>query len=151
MALVRFRDRFDPAQELDRLQGEINKLFDLDWDEGQNTGLFDRTISPAIDVVENDDAFTVYCNLPGVNEKDVDVSIADNVLTIKGEKQAYAKGEKTKVYRREDWNGSFQRTLSLPKGVDAEKIAAELKDGVLSVTLPKLEEVKPKQIKVSVN
>jgi HSP20 family protein len=151
MALVRFRDRFDPARELDRLQNEINQLFDLDWDNAGNTGLFERTVSPAIDVIEDNEGYTVYCNLPGVKDKDVDVTIADNVLTIKGEKQAYSPGEQAKVYRREDWSGSFQRTLALPRGVDAEKISAELKDGVLMVTLPKQEEVKPKQVKVNVS
>ena len=150
MAMLQWRQGFDPLQELERLQQEINTLFDTEQGE-QNTGLFDRTVSPAIDVLETDDDFKVVCNLPGVEDKDIDVSVADNVLTIKGEKKQHNPDENAKVYRREDWSGSFQRTLSLPRSVDAEKIDAELKDGVLQLTMPKREEVKPRQIDVKVS
>jgi HSP20 family protein len=150
MAMLQWRQGFDPLQELERLQQEINTLFDTEQGE-QNTGLFDRTVSPAIDVLETDNDFKVVCNLPGVEDKDIDVSVADNVLTIKGEKKQHNPDENAKVYRREDWSGSFQRTLSLPRSVDAEKIDAELKDGVLQLTMPKREEVKPRQIDVKVS
>jgi HSP20 family protein len=150
MAMLQWRQGFDPLQELERLQQEINTLFDTEQGE-QNTGLFDRTVSPAIDVLETDEDFKVVCNLPGVEDKDIDVSVADNVLTIKGEKKQHNPDENAKVYRREDWSGSFQRTLSLPRSVDAEKIDAELKDGVLQLTMPKREEVKPRQIDVKVS
>lgn len=150
MAMLQWRQGFDPLQELERLQQEINTLFDTEQGE-QNTGLFDRTVSPAIDVLETDNDFKVVCNLPGVEDKDIDVSVADNVLTIKGEKKQHNPDENAKVYRREDWSGSFQRTLSLPRSVDAEKIDAELRDGVLQLTMPKREEVKPRQIDVKVS
>ncbi|TVQ35612.1 MAG: Hsp20/alpha crystallin family protein [Spirochaetaceae bacterium] len=151
MNLVRWRTPgFDPGQELERIQDEINRLFDLDYGD-RSTGLFDRATSPAIDVVEQNDHFNVYCDLPGVDQKDVDVSIAGNVLTIKGEKKMSSRGEKAKVFRKEEWAGSFQRTLSLPASVDPDKIQAEMTDGVLRVQLPKREEVKPRQITVNVS
>lgn len=149
MNLTSWRRELDPVGELDRLQNEINRLFDPDY--GANGGLLDRAVSPALDVVEDDDTFTVYMDLPGVEEKDVDVSIASNVLTIKGTKQLPELGEDVKIYRQEEWEGSFQRTLSLPHGVDTQKVQARMKNGVLTVTLPKREETKPKQIKVDVS
>jgi len=87
-------------------------------------GLFDRTISPAIDVVEHPDRFTVECDLPGIEQKDIDISIATGVLTIKGEKKGEKVSEKAKVYRKETWEGSFQRTISLPATVDSDKVEA---------------------------
>lgn len=149
MNLTSWRRGLDPVGELDRLQNEINRLFD--YDARSQGGLFDRTVSPAMDVIEDDDTFTVYMDLPGVAEEDVDVSIASNVLTIKGTRALPELGENAKVYRREEWEGTFQRTLSLPQGVDTQKVEANMKDGVLIVTLPKREEVKPRQIKVDVS
>jgi HSP20 family protein len=151
MDLTSWRRGLDPVGELDRLQNEINKLFDYDYDYASNGGLFDRTVSPALDVVEDEDNFVAYMDLPGVEEKNVDVSIASNVLTIKGTKQLPGLGENVKVYRQEEWEGSFQRTLSLPHTVDTQKVSAQMKNGVLTVTLPKREETKPRQIKVDVS
>lgn len=149
MNLTSWRRGLDPVGELDRLQSEINRLFDYDY--GTNGGLLDREVSPALDVVEDENNFSVYMDLPGVEEKDVDVSIASNVLTVKGTKKLPELGENVKLYRQEEWEGSFQRTLSLPHSVDTQKVQAQLKNGVLVVTLPKREEVKPRQIKVDVS
>jgi len=150
MNLMRWRDDgFNPARELARLQDEMGRLFD--YESGfENAGLFDRNTSPAMDVIEKADEYVAVCDLPGVEEKDLDISVANNVLTLKGEKRPQEKRENAKVYRREEWSGTFQRTLSLPRGVDAEKISAELKNGVLRVVLPKREEEKPRRVEVSV-
>ncbi len=150
MDLIKWKpnELFDPIAEFDRIREEFDRLFGM---EPMITGLFDRVKSPAIDLVENDDSFVVTCDLPGVDLKDLEVSIANNVLTIKGEKKDTREVKDAKVYRQESWFGSFQRTLSLPNSVDQEKIEAVMKDGVLKVTLPKKEEVKPKQIAVKVS
>jgi HSP20 family protein len=113
------------------------------------TGLFDRPVSPAIDIVENPGDFKVICELPGIDLKDINVSITANVLTLKGEKKVETEEKRGKYYRKESRSGSFQRTLSLPSSVDAEKVSAELKNGILTITLPKREEEKPKQITVN--
>ena len=149
MAIVRWKNnRFlDPFEELSKLQDEINNIFNLP-EYGGSTGLFDRTMSPPVDIIERNDDYVVYCDMPGVEKKDLDISIASNVLTIKGEKKELKKEQKT--YRKDTWTGTFQRTLSLPKMVDTEKIQAELSDGVLKLTIPKKEEVKTKQINVNV-
>ncbi len=148
MALVRWYDRdLEPAGTFDWLQRQINELFDFPrFPESQ--GLFDRKISPAIDVVEHADRFTVECDLPGIDQKDINVSIASGVLTIKGEKRTEKKSEKAKVYKKETWEGSFQRTVSLPTGVDADKVEATFTDGVLKISLPKREEAKTKKIEL---
>ena len=148
MALVRWYDRdLEPVGTFDWLQRQINELFDFPrFPESQ--GLFDRRVSPAIDVVEHADRFTVECDLPGIDQKDIDISIALGVLTIRGEKKTEKKSEKSKVYKKETWEGSFQKTVSLPTGVDADKVEATFTDGVLKITLPKREEAKTKKIEL---
>ena len=148
MALVRYRSTLDPWRDYERLRDEINDLFDFDQEYG-NRGLFDRHVSPALDVVEGSDHFTIVCELPGIEQKDMEISITGNVLTIKGERKADAGDKDEKVYRKESWTGTFQRTISLPMTVDADKkVEAVLENGVLTLSLPKKEEAKPKQISV---
>jgi len=140
---------YDPFRELRDLQNEINDLFTFDRFPGTE-GLFDRNFSPSIDVTENAEGFTVRAELPGLSEKDIELSIASHVLTLRGERKESLEEKKSKVFRRETWSGSFQRTVALPAGVDAKGVKAELKDGILTVTVPKQEEAKPKQIAVQV-
>jgi HSP20 family protein len=148
MALIRWRDRdLEPAGTFDWLQQQINDLFDLPR-VPEMQGLFDRRISPAVDVVEHPDRFMVECDLPGLEQKDIDLSIASGVLTIKGEKKGEKVNEKAKVYRKETWEGSFQRTIALPATVDAEKVEATYRDGVLAIELPKKEEARTRKIEL---
>jgi HSP20 family protein len=100
--------------------------------------------------VENADSYGVLCDLPGTDIKDLEISVADNVLTIKGEKKKEKKGEDSSVFLEEMTSGRFQRTLSLPLPIDPEKVEAVLKDGVLKIILPKKEEVKPRQVTVKI-
>lgn len=150
MELTRWRNSNlpEPMDEFDRLQDEINKLFD--WTYPSNRGLFDRSLSPAVDVVETSDEIVLTCDLPGVKKDDLDLSISRNVITIKGEKKGEQKKEGAKTFRKETWSGSFQRTLSLPETVDPDKVEASMKEGVLTVKIAKREEVKPRQISVNV-
>jgi len=148
MALIRWRDRdLEPAGSFDWLQQQINDLFEFPrFPEMQ--GLFDRRMSPAVDVVEHPDRFTVECDLPGIDQKDIELSIASGVLTIKGEKKGEKVNDKAKVYRKETWEGSFQRTVALPVTVDADKVEATYRDGVLEIELPKKEEAKTRKIEL---
>jgi HSP20 family protein len=134
---------------MQRLQRDINELFTFP-DTFTNRGIFDRSTSPPLDLVESDDGYTVLCDLPGMDQKDLELSVTSNVLTIKGERKSGNKGKDTKVYKNETWEGSFQRTLSIPSPINADKIDAELSNGVLRVFLPKREEDKPKQIELKV-
>ena len=148
MALIRWgNSSFNPFEDFDSLQDDINNLFN-GFRGTESQGLFDRTVSPAIDVLENSDGFTVSCDLPGVHLEDLDISVTQDVLTIKGEKKPFSTEEKRKVYKQETWHGSFQRTISLPTMVDSSQVDAQFTDGVLTIHLPKREEVKPKQIAI---
>ncbi len=152
--LMKWRNRNAPERRrdpFDVLQNEINRLFDRDlMDFGREPALFDEGFAPAIDVSENDDNVEIRCDLPGVNKEDIDISVSGDLLTIKGEKQDEKEERESTYYRRESWSGSFQRSVSLPESVDADKAKAEMRDGVLHLTMPKREEEKRKQIKVDV-
>lgn len=97
-------------------------------------------------MIEGPERYTVECELPGMDQKNIEVSVAGGVLTIKGEKKGQQESKGGKVYRKESWEGSFQRTLSLPRNVDSGKVEASYKDGVLQVVLPKSESAKAKRI-----
>jgi HSP20 family protein len=149
MAIMKWRGAAptNPFEELDRLQSEMGRLFNLvNLPDGQ--GLFDGESSPAIDVVETQDEFIVFADLPGVEEKDIELSIASNVLSLSGEKAKKVDGDKRRFFREESWTGVFRRTIPLPNAVDPEKVSAELKDGVLSVKIAKKAALKPRQIAV---
>jgi len=148
MARLRLRsDVFDPLAEFDRLRDEIDQLFETPRLPTVR-GLFDRPVSPAIDVTEDADRFSVICDVPGLKREDIEITLAQGVLTIKGEKKGPRRGASARVYREETWEGTFQRTVSLPADVDAARVSADLNDGVLTVALPKREEAKPKQITI---
>jgi HSP20 family protein len=106
--------------------------------------------APSVDVAETDEEIVVTAELPGIKQEEVDISIADNVLTLKGEKKEEKEVKEKNYHRIERSYGSFQRSISLPTGVDAGKAKATYKDGILCVTVPKVEEAKPKQIKIDV-
>lgn len=139
-----------PLADIERLRTQINRLFDVDPGT-EVTGLFDRSSSPRLDVVETDDAIMIACDIPGVDAKDIELDVTNNVLSIRGEKRRHESGDRdVKNYRRETWYGSFQRTLSLPESIDPNKVTAELKNGVLSIHIAKREEHKPKRIGIKV-
>ncbi len=149
MDLIRWRNgSSDLFQEFETLQDEINRLFDLSRTP-EPRGIFERTFSPAVDIVENPDGYEVLCDVPGLDIKDIEISLSGAVLTLKGEKKTSGKERKGDTYREETAEGRFQRTLQLPTLVDADKVDAVLKDGVLKITLPKHEVVKPRQIAVT--
>jgi HSP20 family protein len=152
MALVRWVDRdLEPVDTFDWLQEQINELFQESPRWMPSRGLFERTISPAMDVIESGDSYTVECELPGMSQKDIDVSVAAGVLTIKGEKKGSHSSNNNRIYRKETWEGSFQRTLALPQDVDADKVDASYREGVLRIVLPKKESAKPKRIELKSN
>ncbi len=123
------------------LQEELDRLF-----ESPLTGW-----APALDVQEDKDKFTIRAELPGLKREDIDVSLQDGALVISGERQSEKIEEGVEVHRQERFYGKFQRALTLPEPVAADKVKADYKDGVLTVTLPKTEEAKPKKIDVNIN
>jgi HSP20 family protein len=126
---------------LANLQDELNHLFESPL----------RAWAPVLDVHEDADNFVIRAELPGLKRNDISVSLQDGALVISGERTVEKVEEGVEVHRQERFYGKFQRALTLPTPVAADKIKAQYKDGVLTVTLPKAEEAKPKQIDISVN
>jgi HSP20 family protein len=125
------------------VRDELNRLFNgiaFDNDEG------DRFWAPSVDITEEDDKLVITAEIPGVDKKDVRINLHDNVLTIEGEKNRTVEENQDKFYRCERSYGKFSRSFTLPSKVNAEKIEAAYKDGILTVTLPKVEEAKPHQV-----
>lgn len=145
MALV----RWDPARELDSLQGDMNRLFDRFFEGGRGTnGASARRWIPAMDLVETEDNLVLRADLPGMSEDDLNIEIKDGVLTISGERKAEHEEKGEGFHRVERAFGSFSRALSLPDGVNANQVAADFKDGVLEVRVPKPEETKPMRVAI---
>lgn len=131
------------------LRGELDRLFDgLSVPSGAETGNA-AMWSPSVDIREDENAYVVEAELPGTSREDIHVELENNTLTLKGERKFEKKQDEENYHFIERSYGSFFRSFSLPKNVDAEKISAEYKDGMLFVTLPKREEVKPKRVDVN--
>ena len=126
---------------LTNLQDQLDRLF------GSPSDVW----APALDVHEDKDNYIFRTELPGLKREDIEVSLQDGALVISGERKVEKVEEGVAVHRQERFYGKFQRALTLPEPVAADKVKAEYKDGVLTVTLPKTEEAKPKKIDVSVN
>jgi HSP20 family protein len=145
MALV----RWDPIRELDSLQGDMNRLFDrfFEGGRGANGSTSGRWI-PAMDLVETDDHLVLRGDLPGMTEDDVDIEIKDNVLTVSGERKSEQEERAEGYHRVERSFGRFSRSLTLPQGIDPDKVEAKFENGVLEVQIPKPAEAKPTRVQI---
>jgi len=152
MAIV----RWDPFRDLVTLQERMNRMFDESFrGAGRGSSEEDWALggswAPAVDIYEQGTDIVLKAELPGVDPKDVDIRVENNVLTLRGERKFDGEVKRESYHRVERAYGSFTRSFTLPNTVNTESIKAEYKDGVLRVTLPKHEEAKPKQIKIAVN
>ena len=142
--------RFYPYRELNTLQDRVNRLFHESFSGGRDESLATSSFAPAVDVYEDEHNVTLKIEVPGIDEKDIDVRVENNTLTVHGERK-FEKEEKEENYRRvERQYGSFSRTFTLPNTVDTENVSADYEKGVLKIKLAKKAEAKPKQIKVNV-
>ena len=140
--------RWDPFREFSTLQDRMNRLFRES--QGPEEALTTSSFAPPVDVYEDEHNVSLKIEVPGIDEKDIDVRIENNVLNVHGERK-FEKEEKEENFRRvERQYGSFTRTFTLPTTVDAEKVSANYDKGILKIALPKKAEAKPKQIKVNV-
>jgi len=134
------------------LRNEIDRLFDSPLNAlSSDSQQFLSGWAPAVDLHEDRDHLVLRAELPGMKKEDIDISLHGDVLTLSGERKEEKEYEKAETYRSERLLGKFQRTFTLPMAVDASKVQASYKDGILTVHLPKSEEAKPKQIGVKVN
>jgi len=134
------------ATRLTDLRDEIDRLFEAPLT--RTSELLGWT--PAFDIYEDKDNFVVKAELPGMKKEDINVSLQDGNLIISGERKSETRNEGAEVYRSERFFGKFQRAVSLPAQVATNKVKADYKDGILTITLPKSEEAKPKQIEVNI-
>jgi HSP20 family protein len=132
------------------LRDEIDRLFESPLAELTRTSNLLSGWTPPLDVYENKDNFVVKIELPGMKKEDIEVSLHDGSLSISGERKSETRQEDAEVCRAERFFGRFQRSVTLPAPVAADKVNAQYKDGVLTITLPKTEEAKPRQIDVTV-
>ena len=143
--------QLDPFRELTDFQTEIDRDFDTYFGVRRRTAAAERTWVPPIDVYETGDHLVVVVELPGVREKDIHLSITgDDVLSLRGQRGIAAEAREEHYHRIERWSGPFERHVQLPIPVQAERIRASYRDGVLEVRLPKLDEVKPREIPIEV-
>jgi HSP20 family protein len=141
--------RWEPFRELSTLQDRINRAF-RESRTGDDESLTTSSFAPAVDVYEDEHQVTLKIEVPGIDEKDIDVQVENHTLTVHGERKI-EKEEKEENYRRvERHYGTFTRTFTLPQTVDTESVSATYDKGVLNIALPKKAEAKPKQIKVNV-
>ena len=146
---MRTLSRFEPFHGASSLQEQINRLFnDVFERPGDESNL--TSWAPAVDIFETEHELVVKADLPDVDPKDLDIRVENNILSIRGERKFEKKVSEDKYLRVERAYGSFSRSFSLANTVNSEAIKADYQNGVLTLTIPKREEAKPKQIKVSV-
>jgi HSP20 family protein len=156
MAIERWRpfgglsERWDPFRHVADIQGEMNRLFDALSARPAASERGGRTWLPFVDIVETKDDLVLKFDLPGIREKDVQLSITGDLLTVRGERAFEADAKEQTYHHVERVYGKFERAIQLPMPVQADKVKATYREGVLEVTLPKTEEVKPKQIRIDI-
>ncbi|NPA25014.1 MAG: Hsp20/alpha crystallin family protein [Deltaproteobacteria bacterium] len=152
MAIVKWTPNraWAPFQDLLTIQDRINTLFEDTLGLKDDQSLATTTWRPLVDIFEDEQAITIKAELPEMDEKDIQIDLDNNMLTIKGERKLEKEEKKESYHRVERFYGSFQRSFELPVTVDREKISASYDKGVLKVILPKKEENKPKKVQIEV-
>lgn len=146
MAIV----KYNPFRDLRAMQEQMNRLLDMAWNREGGEELREGIWQPPVDIYEDENSVVIKAEVPGVDQKEIDIRIEDNTLTIRGERKHSQEVKKENYHRVERYYGSFQRSFSLPHTINQEKVKATCEQGVLTITLPKREEKKPKQISVEV-
>ncbi len=144
--------RWNPARDLMDIADEMNRLVsNVFGDATRETSFFKGTWSPAVDISEDRDNFYLHVELPGLKKDDVKISYEDGILTIRGEKKNMREEKDVNYHRLERSFGQFERSFRVPNRIVEDKIAARFENGVLTITLPKAEEAKPKEIEVKIS
>jgi Molecular chaperone (small heat shock protein) len=142
--------RYDPFRDLRSLQDEVNRLFSTNLTRAfGEEGIARGAWNPSVDIYENKDQIVLEAELPGMKREDFDLSIENNVITLRGERRFEKKDESDNYHRVERAYGSFTRSFTLPQTVQAESVTAEYRNGVLRVVMPKREEVKARRIEIA--
>ncbi len=139
-----------PLREFERVRREMDRLWDSFFERRPARREEEAEFLPTVDLAETENELVVKCEVPGLEPKDIDISLSDGMLTIKGEKKQEREEKEADYHLVERSYGSFTRSIRLPKEVRSEKISASYKNGILKITLPKSEEAKKKEIKIKV-
>ncbi|MFL6584045.1 MAG: Hsp20/alpha crystallin family protein [Chthoniobacterales bacterium] len=155
MSLIRYQrpemSSWPSFNRLANLRDELDSLFEMPvWSNFGRQGQLFSGWTPALDLYQSNDNVVALLELPGMRKEDIEISLHDGMLTIAGERKSETK-EGENAERTERFSGKFRRSITLPTRVESSKVSAVYKDGILTVTLPKAEEAKPKQIQVSVD
>ena len=140
--------RFDPFRDLMQVQDELNRLFGRTYGSRGSESLASGGWAPAIDIYETPDAFVIDAELPGVNAQEVEISVEEGTLTVRGERRPHGGVSEESYHRVERRYGPFGRSISLPQSVNTEGIDATYEGGVLTISVPKAEQAKPRKIEV---
>jgi HSP20 family protein len=142
--------KWDPFKDIMILRDRMNRLFEdlVTSPRFEDSELMQSTWSPAVDIYETENELVLTAELPGIDEKDVEIKVEDNTLSIKGERKFEKETKEENYHRIERAYGSFFRSFSLPNYVDQEKISAEFENGLLKIHMPKKAEVKPRKVKI---
>jgi len=140
-----------PSEHLSQLREEIDRLFETPFADFSRMGEFFNGWAPALDLSEDKDNLVATVEIPGLSKENLDVSVHEGVLNVSGERVKANERETGEAHRQERVYGRFHRSISLPKPVKVDSIKATYRDGILTVTMPKTEQAKPRQIEVSVN
>jgi len=146
--------RWNPFHELEDMHRRLSSLFDSDASSRRGNGRESMTVAewaPVVDITEDEKSYVIKAELPEVKKEDVHVGVENGVLTITGERKAEKEEKGKKYHRIERSYGVFARSFALPENIDANRVAAAYKDGVLTVTVAKSEKAQPKQIEIKVN
>ena len=147
MAILRWRDPTDSFGELDDLRTAVDQVFG-NYIGGPGRMRLYRGVFPALNISENEDNLYLTAELPGIDPKEIDITATADSIILRGERKESSAGEQVNYHQRERDFGTFRRVIDLPTKINTEKINASYKNGILTVTLPKAEEVKPKQIEI---
>lgn len=151
MSIIRYQFpslfHITPSDRFSSLREDLNRLFDASLPSFSRESGW----NPVLDVFQDQDNVLVQCELPGLKKEEIDLSLRDGVLTISGERKQDLANKDGEAFRCERYFGTFQRTVSLPTPVDSAQVKAVYQDGILTITLPKTEAAKPKQIEVNVS
>jgi HSP20 family protein len=145
MAIVRWGSAPDEISDFDRLRQEVNRLYNV---FSSGTEPFVSRVYPALNLTDDGNNFYIRAELPGVNPESLDISVVEGQLMLRGERKIEPEEQHAGYHRRERESGFFRRTIALPSRVDPGKVSADMKNGVLTVTLPRAEEAKPRKISV---
>ena len=150
MALIRKINsgELTPWSAFNDLESTFNRFL---GDIGKEFGVAERAWAPAVDLRENEDSFVIHADIPGMKKDEIDIEVVEDVVTIKGERKKETEKKEGNYHRVERKYGTFLRTIEIPSGFNSENVTAKFHDGVLEITLPKLEEQKPRTIKVQAN